>query len=41
MKFNITPIGSIETPFDDLEGMPIQPSGAAQVLGYHCYRQGI
>ena len=33
MKFNITPIGTIETPFDDLEGMPIQPSGAAQVQG--------
>ncbi|MBU8911859.1 MAG: tRNA (N6-threonylcarbamoyladenosine(37)-N6)-methyltransferase TrmO [Desulfobacterales bacterium] len=33
MKFSIFPIGTIETPFDDLEGMPIQPSGASQVQG--------
>ena len=33
MEFSITPIGIIHTPFDDLEGMPIQPSGAAQVQG--------
>ncbi|MBC8438945.1 MAG: tRNA (N6-threonylcarbamoyladenosine(37)-N6)-methyltransferase TrmO [Deltaproteobacteria bacterium] len=33
MEFSITPIGTIHTPFDDLEGMPIQPSGAAQVQG--------
>ena len=33
MKFSISPIGIIHTPFDDLEGMPIQPSGAAQVQG--------
>lgn len=33
MTFTITPIGIIETPFDDLEGMPIQPSGAADVIG--------
>lgn len=33
MDFSITPIGTIHTPFDDLAGMPIQPSGAAQVQG--------
>ncbi|WP_457552957.1 tRNA (N6-threonylcarbamoyladenosine(37)-N6)-methyltransferase TrmO [Desulfobacula sp.] len=33
MKFSISPIGIIHTPFDDLEGMPIQPSGAAQIQG--------
>lgn len=33
MNINITPIGIIETPFDDLKGMPIQPSGAADVQG--------
>ncbi|MBU8848664.1 MAG: tRNA (N6-threonylcarbamoyladenosine(37)-N6)-methyltransferase TrmO [Desulfobacterales bacterium] len=33
MKFSIFPIGTIETPFDDLEGMPIQPSGASQAQG--------
>lgn len=33
MEFNISPIGIIETPFTDLEGMPIQPSGAADVMG--------
>ena len=29
----ISPIGIIETPFNDLEGMPIQPSGAKGVRG--------
>lgn len=29
----ITPIGTIETPFDDLEHMPVQPAGAAGVTG--------
>jgi tRNA-Thr(GGU) m(6)t(6)A37 methyltransferase TsaA len=29
----LTPIGVIETPFDDPKGMPIQPSGALEVLG--------
>jgi tRNA-Thr(GGU) m(6)t(6)A37 methyltransferase TsaA len=33
MSINITPIGTIETPFNDLKGMPIQPSGAAEVSG--------
>ncbi len=33
MEFCITPIGTIHTPFDDLEGMPIQPTGAATVQG--------
>jgi tRNA (adenine37-N6)-methyltransferase len=28
MEFCITPIGTIHTPFDDLEGMPIQPTRA-------------
>ena len=30
---NFTPIGVIHTPFKDLKGMPIQPSGAADVKG--------
>ncbi|MBT6338093.1 MAG: tRNA (N6-threonylcarbamoyladenosine(37)-N6)-methyltransferase TrmO [Desulfobacula sp.] len=33
MEFSIIPIGTIHTPFDDLEGMPIQPTGAASVQG--------
>ncbi len=33
MKFIVTPIGIIETPFENLEGMPIQPSGAENVTG--------
>lgn len=33
MSISITPIGIIETPFDDLKGMPIQPSGAAKIQG--------
>jgi len=33
MKFTIFPIGTIETPFNELKGMPIQPSGAAKVQG--------
>ena len=33
MSINIIPIGTIETPFNDLKGMPIQPSGAAQIQG--------
>jgi len=33
MKFTISSIGTIETPFNDLKGMPIQPSGAAEVQG--------
>ncbi|MCP3872439.1 MAG: tRNA (N6-threonylcarbamoyladenosine(37)-N6)-methyltransferase TrmO [Desulfobacteraceae bacterium] len=33
MEFTITQIGIIETPFENLEGMPIQPSGAKKVVG--------
>jgi tRNA-Thr(GGU) m(6)t(6)A37 methyltransferase TsaA len=33
MSINITAIGIIQTPFDDLKGMPIQPSGAAGIQG--------
>jgi tRNA-Thr(GGU) m(6)t(6)A37 methyltransferase TsaA len=33
MEFSITPIGIIQTPFDNLKGLPIQPSGAAKVMG--------
>ncbi|NOX34076.1 MAG: tRNA (N6-threonylcarbamoyladenosine(37)-N6)-methyltransferase TrmO [Deltaproteobacteria bacterium] len=33
MSINIIPIGTIKTPFNDLKGMPIQPSGAADVIG--------
>ena len=33
MEFSISPIGVIQTPFDNLEGMPIQPSGAKEIAG--------
>jgi len=33
MIITFTPIGVIETPFDDLKGMPIQPSGADKIQG--------
>ena len=33
MTMTIEPIGTIHTPFKDLEGMPIQPSGAKDVPG--------
>jgi tRNA-Thr(GGU) m(6)t(6)A37 methyltransferase TsaA len=33
MKIEFTPIGIIHSPFMDLEGMPIQPVGAAGVKG--------
>ncbi|MDO9537157.1 MAG: tRNA (N6-threonylcarbamoyladenosine(37)-N6)-methyltransferase TrmO [Thermoplasmata archaeon] len=33
MKIEYTPIGIIHSPFRKLEGMPIQPSGAAGVKG--------
>ena len=33
MSISMTPIGIIQTPFDDLKGMPIQPSGAAKIQG--------
>jgi tRNA-Thr(GGU) m(6)t(6)A37 methyltransferase TsaA len=34
MKIEFTPIGIIHSPFAELEGMPIQPSGAAGVKGH-------
>lgn len=33
MKIEYTPIGIIRSPFKELEGMPIQPAGAAGVKG--------
>ena len=33
MKIEFTPIGIIHSPFMELEGMPIQPAGAAGVKG--------
>ena len=33
MCITIKPIGIIETPFNDLKGMPIQPAGAADIKG--------
>ena len=33
MNFPITSIGVIHTPFENLEGMPIQPTGAVEVRG--------
>ena len=30
---NFTPIGTIHSPFTDLEGMPIQPAGAREAIG--------
>ena len=30
---NIDPIGTIRTPFTELEGMPIQPAGAREAVG--------
>ena len=33
MNLTITPIGVIHTPFENLEGMPIQPSGAVDIMG--------
>ncbi len=45
MSINITPIGTIETPFNDLKGMPIQTSGAEQAQGTiildKAYEQGL
>lgn len=32
-KIEYTPIGTIYTPYDEREGMPIQPGGAAGVTG--------
>jgi tRNA-Thr(GGU) m(6)t(6)A37 methyltransferase TsaA len=33
MAITFTPIGTIHTPFKDIDGMPIQPSGARDVPG--------
>lgn len=33
MGIDITPIGYIYTPFDDLKGMPVQPSDAVETKG--------
>ena len=33
MSITFSPIGIIRTPFTDLSGMPIQPSGAGEVTG--------
>jgi tRNA-Thr(GGU) m(6)t(6)A37 methyltransferase TsaA len=33
MDISVTPIGIIQTPFKDINGMPIQPSGARDVPG--------
>lgn len=45
MEIRFDPIGVIHTPFKDLEGMPIQPSGAAGVKGvvevFEKYRAGL
>jgi tRNA-Thr(GGU) m(6)t(6)A37 methyltransferase TsaA len=45
MRFVANPIGVIHTPFTDLEGMPIQPTGAAGVKGtvevFEKYRPGL
>jgi tRNA-Thr(GGU) m(6)t(6)A37 methyltransferase TsaA len=45
MRFVANPIGVIHTPFTDLEGMPIQPAGAAGVKGtvevFEKYRPGL
>ena len=43
--FNLTPIGIINTPFDTVEGMPIQPLGAKLISGsveiYQPYVEGL
>lgn len=45
MKIEFKPIGIIHSPFTNLEGMPIQPSGAAGVKGtveiFEAYREGL
>ncbi|MDZ7833830.1 MAG: tRNA (N6-threonylcarbamoyladenosine(37)-N6)-methyltransferase TrmO [Desulfobacterales bacterium] len=45
MTIQFEPIGVIHSPFKELEGMPIQPKGAAGVKGtvevYEPYRQGL
>jgi tRNA-Thr(GGU) m(6)t(6)A37 methyltransferase TsaA len=45
MNIALAPIGVIHTPFDNLEGMPIQPAGAAGIRGtveiFEEYRPGL
>ena len=45
MKIELSPIGIIHSPFCELEGMPIQPAGAAGVMGtvevFEAYRAGL
>ena len=45
MKIEFLPIGIIHTPFMELEGMPIQPPGAASVKGtvevFENFRSGL
>jgi tRNA-Thr(GGU) m(6)t(6)A37 methyltransferase TsaA len=45
MKIEFSPIGIIHSPFTELEGMPIQPTGAAGIKGtvevFKDFRQGL
>jgi len=45
MKIEYTPIGIIHSPFSELEGMPIQPTGAVGIKGtvevFPAYRDGL
>jgi len=45
LKIELTPIGTIHSPFKDIEDMPIQPTGAAGVRGtveiYEKFRPGL
>lgn len=45
MTIELTPIGIIHTPFTELEGMPIQPAGAAGIQGtvevFETFRPGL
>lgn len=45
MKIEYQPIGVIHSPFQKIEGMPIQPAGAAGVMGtvevFEGYRAGL
>lgn len=45
MTFHFNSIGTIYTPFKDIEGMPIQPRGAADIAGRveldECFADGL
>jgi len=45
MAISVTSIGIIQTPFKDIDGMPVQPSGARDVPGqlvlYPQYEEGL